>query len=232
MKRVVFSILVDNTSGVLSRISGLFSRRGYNIDSLTVGRTADDRYSRATVVAKGDEIILQQIENQLNKLVDVIDIKRLEPESSICRERDSMSAGTGERRVSADRVSRTFPSPWRLKRLTPSGRERAPAFSRPEAMTVRTGERVSFKSSSGPSSRIRPFPIRIIRRVSASMSCMSWVVRRMVVPRVRFKLRMNSRTANLEAASSPMVGSSRKSTFGSWRREAAISQHIRWPRES
>ena len=79
MKRVVFSILVDNTSGVLSRIAGLFSRRGYNIDSLTVGRTADDRYSRATVVANGDEIILQQIENQLNKLVDVIDIKRLEP---------------------------------------------------------------------------------------------------------------------------------------------------------
>ena len=64
MKRVVFSILVDNTSGVLSRIAGLFSRRGYNIDSLTVGRTADDRYSRATVVANGDEIILQQIENE------------------------------------------------------------------------------------------------------------------------------------------------------------------------
>ena len=84
MKRVVFSILVDNTSGVLSRIAGLFSRRGYNIDSLTVGVTADPRYSRATVVAKGDEIIMQQIE--LNKLVDVIDIKRLEPETSICRE--------------------------------------------------------------------------------------------------------------------------------------------------
>ena len=86
MKRVVFSILVDNTSGVLSRIAGLFSRRGYNIDSLTVGVTADPSYSRATVVAKGDEIIMQQIENQLNKLVDVIDIKRLEPETSICRE--------------------------------------------------------------------------------------------------------------------------------------------------
>ena len=86
MKRVVFSILVDNTSGVLSRIAGLVSRRGYNIDSLTVGVTADPRYSRATVVAKGDEIIMQQIENQLNKLVDVIDIKRLEPETSICRE--------------------------------------------------------------------------------------------------------------------------------------------------
>lgn len=86
MRRVVFSMLVDNTSGVLSRIAGLFSRRGYNIDSLTVGVTADPRYSRATVVAKGDRIILEQIEKQLNKLVDVIDIKRLEPESSICRE--------------------------------------------------------------------------------------------------------------------------------------------------
>lgn len=79
-------MLVDNTSGVLSRIAGLFSRRGYNIDSLTVGVTADPRYSRATVVAKGDRTILEQIEKQLSKLVDVIDIKRLEPESSICRE--------------------------------------------------------------------------------------------------------------------------------------------------
>ena len=86
MRKVVFSMLVDNTSGVLSRIAGLFSRRGYNIDSLTVGVTADPRYSRATGVAKGDRIILEQIEKQLNKLVDVIDIKRLEPESSICRE--------------------------------------------------------------------------------------------------------------------------------------------------
>lgn len=86
MRRVVFSILVDNVSGVLSRISGLFSRRGYNIDSLTVGVTADPRYSRITVVARGDEIILEQIEKQLNKLVDVIDIKCLEQERSICRE--------------------------------------------------------------------------------------------------------------------------------------------------
>ena len=85
MRKVVFSMLVDNTSGVLSRIAGLFSRRGYNIDSLTVGVTADPRYSRATVVAKGDRTILEQIEKQLSKLVDVIDIKRLEPESSICR---------------------------------------------------------------------------------------------------------------------------------------------------
>jgi acetolactate synthase-1/3 small subunit len=86
MRKVVFSILVDNTSGVLSRIAGLFSRRGYNIDSLTVGVTADPLYSRATVVARGEEIILEQIEKQLNKLVDVIDVKRLEPDTSICRE--------------------------------------------------------------------------------------------------------------------------------------------------
>ena len=86
MQKVVFSILVDNTSGVLSRIAGLFSRRGYNIDSLTVGVTADPRYSRATVVTKGDQQILDQIEKQLNKLEDVVDIKRLEPDSSVCRE--------------------------------------------------------------------------------------------------------------------------------------------------
>ena len=86
MQKVVFSILVDNTSGVLSRIAGLFSRRGYNIDSLTVGVTADPRYSRATVVTTGDHNILDQIEKQLNKLEDVVDIKRLEPDSSVCRE--------------------------------------------------------------------------------------------------------------------------------------------------
>ena len=86
MQKVVFSILVDNTSGVLSRIAGLFSRRGYNIDSLTVGVTADPRYSRATIVTRGDNIILEQIEKQLNKLEDVVDIKRLEPGLSVTRE--------------------------------------------------------------------------------------------------------------------------------------------------
>lgn len=86
MEKVVFSILVDNTSGVLSRIAGLFSRRGYNIDSLTVGETADPRYSRMTVVARGDEQILDQIVKQLAKLIDVVDIKVLEEESSVNRE--------------------------------------------------------------------------------------------------------------------------------------------------
>ncbi|MCR1839274.1 acetolactate synthase small subunit [Murimonas intestini] len=86
MNRRVLSILVDNTSGVLSRVAGLFSRRGYNIDSLTVGVTADPRYSRMTVVVNGDELILDQITKQLAKLIDVIDIKVLEESESVSRE--------------------------------------------------------------------------------------------------------------------------------------------------
>lgn len=86
MQKRILSLLVDNTAGVLSRISGLFSRRGYNIDSLSVGVTADHRYSRMTVVCSGDALILEQITKQLAKLVDVRDIKVLEPEDSVSRE--------------------------------------------------------------------------------------------------------------------------------------------------
>ena len=86
MKRRVLSMLVDNTSGVLSRVSGLFSRRGYNIDSLTVGETADPRYSRMTVVVRGDELSLDQITKQLAKLIDVVDIKTLQDGESVTRE--------------------------------------------------------------------------------------------------------------------------------------------------
>ena len=86
MKKRVLSLLVDNTSGVLSRVAGLFSRRGYHIDSLTVGETADPRYSRMTVVVSGDERILDQITKQLRKLIDVVDIKILEEETSVSRE--------------------------------------------------------------------------------------------------------------------------------------------------
>ena len=86
MKKRVLSLLVDNTSGVLSRVAGLFSRRGYNIDSLTVGETADPRYSRMTIVVRGDELTLDQITKQLAKLIDVADIKILEDETSVSRE--------------------------------------------------------------------------------------------------------------------------------------------------
>lgn len=86
MRKQALSILVENTSGVLSHISGLFSRRGYNIDSFSSGVTADPRYTRITIVASGDEQILEQIEKQLAKLEDVRDIKKLEPGTSVTRE--------------------------------------------------------------------------------------------------------------------------------------------------
>lgn len=86
MQKKVFQLLVDNTAGVLSRISGLFSRRGYNIESITAGVTADERFSRITIVASGDDEILDQIEKQVAKLVDVRDIKELKPENSVYRE--------------------------------------------------------------------------------------------------------------------------------------------------
>ena len=86
MQKRVFQLLVNNTSGVLSRITGLFSRRGYNIESITAGVTADPRFTRITIVTSGDDEILEQIEKQLAKLVDVRDIRELKPDESVYRE--------------------------------------------------------------------------------------------------------------------------------------------------
>ena len=70
----------------MSRISGLFSRRGYNIESITAGVTADPRFTRITIVTSGDDEILDQIEKQVAKLIDVRDIKELKPDNSVYRE--------------------------------------------------------------------------------------------------------------------------------------------------
>jgi acetolactate synthase-1/3 small subunit len=72
--RHTISLLVENKFGVLARISGLFSARGYNIDSLSVGTTEDPMVSRMTIVVKGDDRILEQVLKQLNKLIDVIKV--------------------------------------------------------------------------------------------------------------------------------------------------------------
>ena len=80
------SVLVDNHFGVLARISGLFSARGYNIESLCVGITEDPTISRMTVVVQGDDNVLQQIVNQLNKMVEVIEVLDLTQESYVERE--------------------------------------------------------------------------------------------------------------------------------------------------
>ncbi len=86
MRHAVFSILVENSAGVLSRVAGLFSRRGYNIDSLTVGETTDPTVSRMTVTVTGDDDVLEQIEKQLSKLIDVKEVVELPAEASVCRE--------------------------------------------------------------------------------------------------------------------------------------------------
>ena len=86
MNKKVLSVLVDNTSGVLNRVAGLFSRRGYNIDSLTVGVTQDPRYSRMTIVVTGDDDIIEQIIKQIEKLVGVNKVEVLEDNNSVCRE--------------------------------------------------------------------------------------------------------------------------------------------------
>lgn len=84
--KYTLSVLVENQAGVLSKISGLFSRRGFNIDSLAVGVTSDPTVSRITIVANGDEYVVEQLEKQLNKLIPVIKVKRLIDGEFISRE--------------------------------------------------------------------------------------------------------------------------------------------------
>ena len=86
MDTIILSLLVDNTSGVLSRIAGLFARRAYNIESLTVGVTTNPAISRMTIVSKGDDRVLHLIVEQLRKQEDVRDIKVLERGNSVVRE--------------------------------------------------------------------------------------------------------------------------------------------------
>lgn len=82
----VISVIVHNKPGVLSRVSGLFSRRGYNIESLAVGETDNPDLSRITIVVSGDEGILEQIQKQLYKLIDVIKVIDLPKDTSVRRE--------------------------------------------------------------------------------------------------------------------------------------------------
>ena len=84
--RGIFSVLVENRSGVLSKTAGLFARRGYNIDSLAVGETENREISNMTIVATGDSRVIEQIEKQLNKKIDVIKVRRLQELQSVTRE--------------------------------------------------------------------------------------------------------------------------------------------------
>jgi acetolactate synthase-1/3 small subunit len=86
MSRHTLSVLVENKPGVLARISGLFSRRGFNIESLAVGPTEDPEVSRMTIVINVDRLPLEQVTKQLNKLVNVLKIVELDPDHSVQRE--------------------------------------------------------------------------------------------------------------------------------------------------
>ncbi len=86
MKKIVLSLLMENNAGVLSRIAGLFSRRGYNIDSITAGETTTPGVTRMTVVASGEDEQLVQIKKQLAKLTEVLEIEELPEYDSVTRE--------------------------------------------------------------------------------------------------------------------------------------------------
>ena len=84
--RHTISVLVENKFGALTRIAGLFSGRGYNIDTLNVGPTQDEKVSRMTIVVKGDDRVLDQVIRQLNKLVDVIEVQDFSDSQYVDRE--------------------------------------------------------------------------------------------------------------------------------------------------
>lgn len=86
MKKRIYSVLVENRSGVLCKVAGLFSRRCYNIDSLAVGETDDSEVSCMTIVSSGDQRTIEQIEKQLNKKLDVIKVKTFDEFQCISRE--------------------------------------------------------------------------------------------------------------------------------------------------
>ena len=100
MPRHTLSVLVENTPGVLTRVAGLFARRAFNIHSLAVGPTEHEDISRMTVVVDADDLPLEQVTKQLNKLINVLKIVELEPEASVQRELLMV-------KVKADDASRT-----------------------------------------------------------------------------------------------------------------------------
>lgn len=91
-----FSVLVENRAGVLSRIAGLFARRAFNIESLAVGVTEDPAFSRVTIVAEGSDYTVEQVEKQLNKLIDVIKVRTINPAELISRELVLIKVNAGQ----------------------------------------------------------------------------------------------------------------------------------------
>jgi acetolactate synthase I/III small subunit len=104
----VLSILVYNQPGVLVRVAGMFSRRGFNIHSLAVGTTYDPKYSRITVVVCGDDGILDQVIKQLEKLVEVVAIQILQPDAAVRRGMAIIKIAAGEKRSEVIKLADVF----------------------------------------------------------------------------------------------------------------------------
>ncbi len=96
------SILVENNPGVLQRVSGLFTRRNFNIDSITVGKTDNPEISRITIRTVGDEQILEQITKQLNKLIEVLKVRELNPENTLKRELALIKVNTPDEQTKSE----------------------------------------------------------------------------------------------------------------------------------
>jgi acetolactate synthase-1/3 small subunit len=94
--RHTFAVLVENTPGVLSKVAGLFSRRGFNIESLVVSETEDSTTSRMTIVVEGDHRVLEQVGKQLNKQVDVIKVNDITGEETVDRQLCLIRVATGD----------------------------------------------------------------------------------------------------------------------------------------
>ncbi|WP_455645961.1 acetolactate synthase small subunit [Methanosphaera sp.] len=101
------SILVENKPGVLQRVSGLFTRRNFNIDNISVGKTEDTSISRITIRTTGDNQILEQITKQLNKLVEVIKVRELKPENTIKRQLVLMKVHAADETIKTEIIQYT-----------------------------------------------------------------------------------------------------------------------------
>lgn len=104
----VLSILVQNQPGVLVRVAGMFSRRGFNIDSLTVGVTQDPDYSRITAVVCGDQTVVDQVTKQLEKLVEVVAVQCLSDVSAVTRGMALLKVRTGDKRTEILKLAEVF----------------------------------------------------------------------------------------------------------------------------
>ena len=142
--RHTFAVLVENNPGVLSRVAGLFSRRGFNIESLVVGETEDKSTSRMTIVVEGDEKVLEQVSKQLNKQIEVIKVNDITEEESVDRQLALI-------RVSADQSNRQ-----EILQITEIFRCRIVDISRKSLIVEATGDEIKIQAIIGS---LRPFGI-------------------------------------------------------------------------